>query len=267
MQQDMTLYELKLANWHSNESEQPRTTRGRIPCRVCRVAAVFDPNAVGVPSAKICDPLCRVDASRWAPNERLLEFVVHFHGKARTLETYASFAKAAASIHKVPASVRPWVRPRTNMSTCSFSDGEEDELQELARLEAEEKKWLAAMQAGQASAAAPAAAPAPSEASILAEENARLKAQLAALESASAVRSTRRHEAELAQQQEELARLNEEKAKMTEALTSGIDLSKLTALKSTSKARSTAVVGLCCRLRDATFLGLLNLLQSSPGRS
>ena len=83
----------------------------------------------------------------------------------------------------------------------------------------------------------------------MAAENAKLKAQLAAMESASAVKSTSRRNAELAKQQAELDKVLAEREKLTAALATGVDLSKLTALKSgssdavaASKARSLSLV-------------------------
>ena len=134
------------------------------------------------------------------------------------------------------------------MSTHSFSDDDDDA--SLAQLEADEKAYAAqleALQAGQGLSTI--TTPNAKAASQLATENARLKAQLAALESASAVKSTTRRNSELAKQQEELDRMAAENAKLSKALATGVDLSKLTALRSgasdalaASKARSVSLV-------------------------
>lgn len=135
------------------------------------------------------------------------------------------------------------------MSIHSFSD--DDENYELAELEAESQALqqayaaqLAALEAEETGA--PLAPPATAAASALEAENAKLKAQLAALESASAIKSTIRHDSELAKQKAELEKMAAENAKLTEALASGVGLSKLTTLTpsvvSASKARTASLV-------------------------
>lgn len=140
------------------------------------------------------------------------------------------------------------------MSTHSFSD--DDDSEALAQLQAEQEALqqayaaqLAALHAEQvAGHAAPSCTNAADE---LAAENAKLRAQLAALESASEVRATTRRDSELAKQKAELDKIAAKNAKLGEALATGVGLSKLTTLKpgpssvvAASKARSAALVRL-----------------------
>ena len=154
------------------------------------------------------------------------------------------------------------------MSTHSFSDDDDDA--SLAQLEAQEKAYAAqleALQAGQGPATI--TSPDPTAASQLAAENARLKAQLAALESASAVKSTTKRNRELAKQQEMLDKMAAENAKLSKALATGVDLSKVTGLRSSasdalaaSKARSVSLVRVTTqRLIARVKIGLLSMCR------
>lgn len=178
------------------------------------------------------------------------------------------------------------------MSTHSFSDDDENDA--LAQLEAKQQALQAQLDAQQGYAAQlaalqpeeVAARPAPSNtaaADVLAAENAKLKAQLAALESASATRSTVRRDSEYAKQKADLDKVAAQIAKLTEALATGVGLSKLTTLKpgpgsvvAASKARSAALVHFetfltlgCVTLQHSTHCCLQSksLTKSSVARS
>lgn len=114
------------------------------------------------------------------------------------------------------------------MSTCSSIDVDDDDLAELEAEQAALANRLSALQAEQA--ASDAAAPQANAASALAAENATLRAQLAALESVSAYKSTSRRDGELAKQQAELDKMAAENARLSVALATGVGLSKLTTL-------------------------------------
>lgn len=153
------------------------------------------------------------------------------------------------------------------MSTCSSIDVDEDE---LANLEAEQAVLAEHLSALQTEEAVPsAAAPQADTASALAAENASLRAQLAALESASAYKSTTRRNSELAKQQAELEKIAAENARLSEALTSGVGLSKMTTLRAgpshavtASHARSLALVSFSNYKQSKVFL-VERVLRSS----
>lgn len=133
------------------------------------------------------------------------------------------------------------------MSTCSSIDVDDDDLAKLEAEEAALANRLSALQAEQAVRGA--AAPQANTASALAAENATLRAQLATLESASAYQSTSRRDGELAKQQAELDKMAAENARLSEALATGVGLSKLTTLRghpshavAASHSRSLALV-------------------------
>lgn len=136
-------------------------------------------------------------------------------------------------------------------------DSTDDDRDTVAQLEAEQEKYaaqLAALRRDEQAAAAQAVVPAAgslvtADKAALAEENARLKEQLATLSSASAHRSTVKR----AREEEEAAALLKtymaENEKLTAALASGSGLSKLTAARpsaaliAASHARSASLVG------------------------
>ena len=135
------------------------------------------------------------------------------------------------------------------MSTCSSIDADDDDLAELEAQQAALADRLLALQAEQA--VPDVAAPQASAATALAAENATLRARLAALESASAYKSTSRRDGELAKQQAELDRMAAENARLSEALATGVGLSKMTTLRAdlsdavtASHARSLALVSI-----------------------
>ena len=128
----------------------------------------------------------------------------------------------------------------------------------MAQLEAEQEKLaeqLAALRRDeQAAASTPALAPACSDDNAaLAQENARLKEQLAAMASASAHKSTVKRAREEEDAAALLKKYTEENAKLTAALATGEGLSELTA------ARPSASVIAASHARSASLVSSLDL--------
>ena len=140
------------------------------------------------------------------------------------------------------------------MADPEVSNWESDEDGDsLARLEAEQAEYAAQLHRLHKAERAAGAAARPSTAGSsaaadLAAENARLKEQLAAMASASACKSTTKHEDE--DMQALLEKYAAENAKLTDALRTGASLSKMTALRPSatsvieaSRARLDSMVG------------------------
>ena len=142
----------------------------------------------------------------------------------------------------------------------------------LAELEAEQAKYAAELEGVRVAerAAASLSSDGDQSANLIAE-NERLKAELAAMTSASASMTKRRDEEDI---KAELAKYTAENAKLTAALSSGVDLSHLSGINTSasvvaaSRARMVAMVRPCSASQNCSTypLGIAGILLAACRR-